>query len=125
MDTMARCKDDGGRGYDDGAVQRASAMVGNGEGREAGGNGVSRGFGVQCGGVQASRGVGGKQVAPWRARARRRHLRACLAGKKQLAGTGQHSARPPGGPAGGLGGLRQVSSFLSPFSVFLFILLFL
>ena len=71
-------------------------------------------------------GVGGKQVAPWRAQARRRHRPASLAGKKQLAGAGQHSARPPGGPAGGLGGLRQVSSSLSLFlSVFLFILLFL
>ena len=62
-------------------------------------------------GVQGS---GGKQVTPWRARARRRHLPACLAGKKQLAGAGQHSAGPPGGPAGELAGLRLVN-----FSLFL------
>ena len=52
--------------------------------------------------VQTSRGAGGKQVAPWRARARRRHLCACLARTKQLAGMGQHSAGPPGGLGGGL-----------------------
>ena len=32
--------------------------------------------------IQVSRGVGGKQVASWRARARRRHLCACLARTK-------------------------------------------
>ena len=61
---------------------------------------------------QASRGPSGKQVPPWRARARRRHLPACLAGTKQLAGTGQHSAGPPGGPAGGF---ARLVSFLSLF----------
>ena len=44
--------------------------------------------------IQVSRGVGGKQVASWRARALRRHLCACLVRKKQLAGMGQHSAGP-------------------------------
>ena len=44
--------------------------------------------------AQVSTGAGGKQVAPWRARARRRHLCACLARTKQLAGMGQHSAGP-------------------------------
>ena len=68
--------------------------------------------------VEASRGAGGKQVAPWRAQARRRHLPACLVGKKQLAGAGQHSAGPPGGPAGELARLRLVSFSLS-LSVFL------
>ena len=72
-----------------------------------------------------SRGAGGKQVAPWRAQARRRHLPACLAGKKQLAGAGQHSARPLGGPAGGFGGLHPVTSSLSLSFCFLFILLVL
>ena len=55
MDTMARREDDGGHDYDDGAATGASAMVGNGEGRETGGNGVSRGCGVRRGGVQASK----------------------------------------------------------------------
>ena len=44
--------------------------------------------------THVSRGAGGKQVAPWRARARRRHLCACLARTKQLAGMGQHNAGP-------------------------------
>ena len=44
--------------------------------------------------TQVSRGAGGKQVASWRARARRRHLCACLARTKQLAGMGQHSVGP-------------------------------
>ena len=55
VDTMTRREDDGGHGYDNGVATGASAMVGNGEGRETGGNGVSRGFGVRRGGVQASR----------------------------------------------------------------------
>ena len=84
----------------------------------------SRGSGEDVEVVQTSRGAGGKQVAPWRAQARRRHLPACLAGKKQLAGAGQHSAGPPGGPAGGLGGLRQVSSSLSLFFLFFYLFLF-
>ena len=116
---MAWREDDRGRGYDDGAATGASATVGNSEGERQGGNGMSRGFGVQRGGIQASRGAGGKQVAPWRAQARRRHLPVCLAGKKQLAGARQHSAGPPSGPAGELAGLRQVSFSLFFFSVFL------
>ena len=52
VDMMTRRKDDGGHGYDDGAVTGALAMVGNGEGRETGGNGVSRASGCD---VEASR----------------------------------------------------------------------
>ena len=54
VDTMTRREDDGGHGYDDGAATGASAMVGNGEGRDRG-NGMSRGFGVRRGGAHASR----------------------------------------------------------------------
>ena len=36
VDTMARCEDDGGRGYDDGSAAGASTMVGNGEGERQG-----------------------------------------------------------------------------------------
>ena len=58
---MARCEDDGGRGYDDRAATGASAMVGNGEGRETGGNGVSRASGCD---VEASRRPGcGRQAS--------------------------------------------------------------
>src|SRR4051812_32530227 len=60
----------------------------------------------------------GKLLAPWRARARRRQLSACLAGTKQLAGLGQHSAGPPGGPAGGSGPVSFFSDFISFFYFF-------
>ena len=65
LDTVARREDDGERGYDDSAAAGASAMAGEGEGERQ----------VACGGVQvvegatwrstsASRGAGGKNVAP-------------------------------------------------------------
>ena len=124
LDTTARRKDDEERDYGDGAATVVSAMVRESEGERQGEWRVQGLRGATCRrpGVQ---GVGGKQVTPWRAQACRRHLPACLAGKKQLAGAGQHSAGPPGGPAGELAGLRQVSFSLSLFLFFLFILLFL
>ena len=62
MDTMARREDDGGHGYDDGAATGASAMVGNNEGREIGGMACPGAAGCD---VEASRGVGVKQLTPW------------------------------------------------------------
>ena len=73
---------------------------------------VSRARGRDMEVVQLVHGRSGKQVAPWRARARQRHLSACSGGRKQLTGAGQHSA----GPASGLPG-----KILSLLSVFLFI----
>src|SRR4051812_28729754 len=88
----------------------ASAMAVRERGRETGEEWtcpLGRGHDVED--VQRVGRRSGEQVTPWRARARRRHHPACLAGTKQLAGSGQHSAGPPGGPAGGSG---QVSPFL-------------
>ena len=42
----------------------------------------------------------GKLLAPWRARARRRHLSACSGESRQLTGVGQHNAGLPGGLPG-------------------------
>ena len=52
-------------------------------------------------------------------RGRRHLLPACLAGKKQLAGTGQHNAGPPGGLGGGLR-LGKSFPFIFSFVLFLF-----
>ena len=66
--------------------------------------------------TSASSGAGGKQVAPWRARARWRHLSACSGKRKQLTGAGQHSA----GPASGLPGkILSLSLFCFVFPIFL------
>ena len=70
---------------------------------------MSRGSGASREVGQLIRGEGGKQVARWRARARRRHLSACSGESRQLTCAGQHSAGPPG------------KSFFFLFSLFLFI----
>ena len=89
LDTVGRCEDDGGYGYSGEVAAAASAMVEEGEGEVMGEKGGVQGLG---GGswrvVQLVHGLGGKQVAPWRARARRRHLGACSGGSKQLTGHG-------------------------------------
>ena len=77
----------------------------------------SRGSGEDVEVVQTSRGAGGKQVAPWRARARRRHLSACSGETKQLAGTGQHSAGPASGLPGRIPSLSLFSFVFFYFSV--------
>ena len=62
-----------------------------------------------------------REVA-WRPRARRR-APLCLPGeRKQVAGTGQHSAGPASGLPGGLAGLpgKSLSLLLNLVSVFLF-----
>ena len=74
--------------------------------------------------TQVSRGVGGKQVALWRARAGRRQLCACLAGTKQLARMGQHSARPPGGLGGGLRPGKSLSHLFLFYFISVTLLLF-
>ena len=92
---------DGGRGYSGEVAAAASAMVEEGEGEATGENGgVQRLGGASKGSSSASTGEGGKQVAWWRARARRRHLSACSGESRQLTGAGQHSAGPPGGLPG-------------------------
>ena len=69
-----------------------SGCVGHGGGRRGRGAGDewrcpgARGRDVEV--VQLVHGRGGKQVAPWRARARRRHLSACSGESKQLTGHG-------------------------------------
>ena len=100
-----------------------------GRGREPGENGVSEGSG-QC------RGVASRRRHAVQARQAARELRGelgvrgraplCLPGeRKQVAGTGQHSAGPASGLPGGLAGLpgelhRNLS--LSPFiSIFYFL----
>ena len=92
-------------------------MVEGGEGEVQGTNGGVQGIGgrdVEV--VQLVHGRSGKQVAPWRARARRRHLSACSGGRKQLTGAGQHSA----GPASGLPGkILSLSLFCFVFPIFL------
>ena len=102
------------------AMQRQVRRPWCGRARKGGGGRVRcpRGRGgdvepMQCPGARR-----GKLLAPWRARARRRQLSACLAGTKQLAGMGQHSAGPPGGPADGLRPGKFSPSLL--ISVFLF-----
>ena len=101
LDTVGRREVDGGRGYSGKVAAAASAMVEEGEGEAMGENGGVQGFwGASRGSSSASTGEGGKQVAPWRARARRRHLSACSGESRQLTGAGQHSAGPPGGLPG-------------------------
>ena len=97
-----------------------SGCVGHGGGRRGRGAGGewrcpgARGRDVEV--VQLVHGRSGKQVAPWRARARRRHLSACSGGRKQLTGAGQHSA----GPASGLPGkILSLSLFCFVFPIFL------
>ena len=97
-------------------LRRRRPWWGKGEGEATGENGgVQRLGGASKGSSNASTGEGGKQVAPWRARARRRHLPACSGESRQLTGAGQHSAGPPGGLPG------KFSAFCS----FLFFYLFL
>ena len=113
--------DGGGRGSGKRRRRLRSGITGEDEGESQGENGVSEGSG-QC------RGVASRRRHAVQARQAARELRGelgvrgraplCLPGeRKQVAGTGQHSA----GPASGLpGGLRQVSgqvvSSLSLFS---------
>ena len=114
LDTVEWREVDGGRGYSGEVAAAASAMVGERRGRGDGGEwGCPEARGRVEGFVQRIHGRGGKQVAPWRARARRRHLSACSGESRQLTGAGQHSAGPPGGLPG--------KSFCFLFSLFLFI----
>ena len=91
----------------------ASAIAGEDEGESQGENGVSEGSG-QC------RGVASRRRHAVQARQAARELRGelgvrgraplCLPGeRKQVAGTGQHSAGPASGLPGGLAGLRGKS----------------
>ena len=87
-----------------------------GEGEVQGANEVSGRSSGRRRSTSASSGTGGKQVAPWRAHARRRHLSACSGKRKQLTGAGQHSA----GPASGLPGkILSLSLFCFVFPIFL------
>ena len=92
--------------------------------RDRGVSEVPRGRGGDVDLAQVSRGAGGKQVAPWRAHARRRHLCACLARTKQLAGMGQHSAGPLEelGQAGKSGKWLGFSLFLNFCPVFFYLI---
>ena len=119
LDTVGRREVDGGRGYSGEVAAAASAMVGRRRGRGDGGERGcpgARGRIVEV--VQLVHGRGGKQVAPWRARARRRHLSACSGESKQLTGAGQHSAGPPGGLPGEFLCLLVFSLFIYFYTVF-------
>ena len=121
--------DGGGRGSGKRRRRLRSGITGEDEGESQGENGVSEGSG-QC------RGVASRRRHAVQARQAARELRGelgvrgraplCLPGeRKQVAGTGQHSA----GPASGLpGGLRQVSgqvvSSLSLFSILITVFYF-
>ena len=113
--------DGGGRGSGKRRRRLRSGITGEDEGESQGENGVSEGSG-QC------RGVASRRRHAVQARQAARELRGelgvrgraplCLPGeRKQVAGTGQHSA----GPASGLPGelRRQVAKYFSLFLSFL------
>ena len=124
MDTMARREDDGGRGYDDGTVAGASAMVGNGKGDALGTN--ERVQGLRCVTWRSSRRRGGGQVkqgsreVAWRA--------PVLAAEHLLASLARQSSCVERllGWAGQLGHQvgRQVSSLSLPSFLFSFCFVF-
>ena len=89
LDTVGRREDDGRYGYSGEVAAAASAMVEEGEGEAMGKKGGVQGLeGASWRVVQLVHGRGGKQVAPWRAGARRRHLSACSGESRQLTGYG-------------------------------------